>query len=320
MHAKTFAALTAVLLGVSAVSAAAQDDTAKDLPVNAPPNAVVKSAGGLYVWGDGGPWTLSQQKTANTNVDPNAAPGGAQSAPAASSTANLALPAASAAVTRGGIGYVLPSGTLAPKWGSKVRAEFSASEVTASVPHAAGVDNPLVYNGIALGGCNTCSSASTDYSSHELVATMASDYNLDRLTLTPSVSVFNSQTRQSFAGDSVSPALQWNDIGARLGVEAKYDFNNEIAIGVGGSYGIAQRSVTMSVDENARDTAMPHLANGEAKLTYKPGEAFSFKGYAGIGNYDNKVPGVANAGGGIDYAPATNVYYGAGATYRFGTK
>lgn len=318
MNRKLTVALTAALLGASAISAPAQEqDSAKDLPVNAPSNAVVKSVGGLYVWGDGGPWTLSQQKPA----DPNAAQSATPAPLPSPSAATLALPTASAAVTRGGVGYVLPSGSVAPKWGTNVRAEFSASETTANVPRANGADNPLVYNGVALGGCNTCSSASTDYASHELSAKAASDYKFNSVTLTPSVTVFNGRTRQDFVGNNGSPALEWNDIGAKLGVEAKVDLNEQLAIGVGGSYGIAQRNVTMSADESgANDTAMPHLANGEAKLTYKPDETFSFNGYAGIGNYDNKVPGVASSAGGIDYAPATNVYYGAGATYRFGTK
>jgi hypothetical protein len=202
-----------------------------------------------------------------------------------------------------------------------VRAEFGASETTANLPQATGAGNPLVYNGVALGGCSSCSAASTDYSSRRLSATAASDYKVNNVTLTPSVTLFNGRTHQNFSGNSGSPALDWNDIGAKIGVEAKLDVNDQFAIGVGGSYGMAHRSVTVSGDaDSAADTAIPHLANGEAKLTYKPADELSFNGYAGIGNYDNKVPGVASAAGSIDYSPATNVYYGAGATYRFGTK
>lgn len=318
MNQKISAALGAALLCVSAASASAQEDAAKDLPINAPPNAVVKSSGGLYVWGDGGPWALSQQqKAAGASGDQKAA----ETPPLSQTASEVPLPTASVATTRGAVGYVLPSGALAPKWGSNVRAEFGASETTANLPQATGAGNPLVYNGVALGGCSACNAASTDYSSRQLSAKAASDYKFDNLTLTPSVTLFNGRSHQNFSGNSGSPALEWNDIGAKVGVEAKLDLNDQLAIGVGGSYGVAQRSVTVSGDTTAgADTAIPHLANGEAKLTYKPAEEFSFNGYAGVGNYDNKVPGVANAAGSIDYSPATNVYYGAGATYRFGTK
>lgn len=319
MNEKISAALAATFLCTSAISAVAQDDAAKDMPISTPPNAVVKSSGGLYVWGAGGPWALSQQRAAEAAAGEDG--GSTVTRTAAPSVSDLGLPVASSATTRSAIGYVLPPNTLGQKWGKNVRAEFGVEETTANMPLASGAENPQFYNGVTFGGCSTCSEASTNYSSRKLSAKAASDYKFDSVTLTPSVTVFSSRSHQEFIGDNGSPALEWNDLGAKLGVEAKVDLTSEVAIGVGGSYGIAQRSVAMSSDANAAsDSAFPHLASGKAKFTYQPADELSFNGYAGIGNYDNKVPGVAGTAGAIDYAPATNIFYGAAATYRFGTR
>jgi hypothetical protein len=291
-----------------------QDETAKpgSLPVNAPSGAVVKSLGGFYMWGQGGAWDSTQQKPSDTSAT--------QATDAAQTqmqtpAPGLPLPGASTATTRGAIGYIMPSGTVSPQFGSNVRTEFGLSQTTASMPFSSGA-NPGVYNGVALGGCATCGGI-TGYDAKEMSAKAASDYKFDALTLTPSVTVFNSESQQSFNGGGAS-TLGWRDAGAKVGVDSKLDLNNEVAIGVGGSYGRASRSVSLSSIAGSESTS-PYLANGEAKLTYKPSEELSLNGFAGVSNYDNKLPGIA-AGGKVDYAPASNTYYGAGATWHFGTK
>jgi hypothetical protein len=312
---------TVACFALSAVPALAQEvDTPiapppANLPINPPPGAVVKSLGNLYIWGDGGAWA-AQQKTQDPNTSQEASKTlGPDQMPL---SPDMPLPTASSATTRGAIGYVLPSGTLSPKLGSNVRTEFGMSQTIANTPLTGG-SGPLVYNGVALGSCSTCNSASADYDATELSAKAASDYKFDALTLTPSVTVFNSQSHQNFSGANAT-ALEWRDIGAKAGVNAKIDLSKQVAFGVGGSYGRAMRDVSGSFDNaGLGGSTTPYLANGEAKLTYKAAEELSFNGYAGLSNYDNKVPGVASAGR-VDYAPASNVYYGAGATYHFGTK
>lgn len=313
---------TVACFAISALPALAQEvDTVvttppANLPINPPPGAVVKSLGNLYIWGDGGAWAVQQKSS-----DPNAS---ASQQTSATPTAgpplspDMPLPTASSATTRGAIGYVLPSDTLSPKFGSNVRTEFGMSQTLANTPLTGGT-GPMVYNGVALGGCSTCNAASADYDATELSAKAASDYKFDTLTLTPSVTVFNSQSHQNFSGANAT-ALEWRDIGAKAGVNAKVDLSKQVAFGVGGSYGRAVRDVSGSFDNaGIGGSTTPYLANGEAKLTYKAADELSFNGYAGLSNYDNKVPGVASAGH-VDYAPASNVYYGAGATYHFGTK
>ncbi len=315
---KTRLLATIAVLFVSAVSAAAQeiesvpsDMIAKpaDLPVNAPSGAVVKSLGGFYMWGQGGAWNTMQKPG-----DPNAQNESQTAQPPLAP--DMPLPTASSATTRGAVGYVMPSGTFSPQLGSNVRAEFGLSQTTANLPLSGGAAS-TVYNGITLGGCATCSGIS-GYDATEMSAKAASDYKFDTLTLTPSITVFNSESQQNFSGGSTA-ALGWRDTGAKIGVDGKVDVNQELSLGVGGSYGRASRSVTFSAPNGGGSEASPYLANGEAKITYKPAEEFSLNGYAGVANYDNKLPGVSS-GGKVDYSSASNSYYGAGATWRFGTK
>lgn len=314
---------TVAVFAASLVSAHAQqsietnpvDVTAQpsELPVNAPSGAVVKSLGGFYMWGQGGAWDAMQQKPAEPNAETGANSPAAQRA----LSPDMPLPAASSATTRGAVGYVMPSGTLSPKFGSNVRTEFGLSQTTANMPLSGGA-GAGVYNGIALGGCSTCSGIS-GYDATEMSAKAATDYKFDALTLTPSVTIFNSDSQQNFSGTGAS-ALGWHDTGAKIGLNGKVDFNKQVSFGVGGSYGVASRSVSLSAaNGGGAESASPYLANGEAKVTYKPSDELSFNGYAGVANYDNKLPGVSG-GGKVDYSSAGSTYYGAGATWHFGTK
>jgi hypothetical protein len=307
-YQKVHVAIAALLAMGSATALSAEE-----LPVNPPPGAVSKSSGGLYIWGDG-PWSKPvNQNGAEQNPE--------QAVQRAAPPSDVPLNSASTEVQRGAIGYVFPKGTFGERWGSNVRTEFGASQTRANTPGTTGL--PQVYNGVALGGCAGCNNMSgTDYSASAFNAKAATDYKVDALTVSPSVSVFSARNHQDFYGPSNS-ALEWNDTGAKVGVDTKVDVNNQVAVGVGGSYGRAQRSATLGTDNfSTSGSTIPHVANGEAKLTYKPADDLSINGFAGISNYDTKVPGVASSGSskGIDFAPATNLYYGAGATFRFETK
>ena len=317
MKARLLATIAVLLMPVTSLSAqeiesVPSDMTAKpaDLPVNTPSGAVVKSLGGFYMWGQGGAWNALQQKPA----DPNAQNEAQGTQPPL--TPDMPLPAASSATTRGAVGYIMPSGTFSPELGSNVRTEFGLSQTTASLPLSGGAGS-IVYNGITLGGCATCSGIS-GYDAMEMSAKAASDYKFDALTLTPSVTVFNSESQQSFSGGPAG-ALGWRDTGAKVGLDGKIDVNQELSLGLGGSYGRASRSVSFSAPNGSGGETSPYLANGEAKITYKPAEDFSLSGYAGVANYDNRLPGVS-AGGKVDYSSASSNYYGAGATWHFGTK
>jgi hypothetical protein len=314
---------TAAAFAASLVSAHAQQsietnpvDVAaqpNDLPVNAPSGAVVKSLGGFYMWGQGGAWDAMQQKPAEPNAENSANSPAAQRA----LSPDMPLPSASSATTRGAVGYVMPSGTLSPKFGSNVRTEFGLSQTTANMPLSGGA-GAGVYNGIALGGCGTCAGIS-GYDATEMSAKAATDYSFDALTLTPSVTVFNSDSQQNFNGSGAS-ALGWHDTGAKVGLNGKVDLNQQVSIGVGGSYGVASRTVSLSAaNGGGSESTSPYLANGEAKITYKPSDELSFNGFAGVSNYDNKLPGVSG-GGKVDYSSTGNTYYGGGATWHFGTK
>ncbi len=286
---------------------------AEDLPVNPPPGAVSKSAGGIYIWGDG-PWSKpAGQNGADQNPE--------QAVQRGAAALDVPLNSASIESQRGAIGYVFPKDTFGERWGTNVRTEFGASQTKANTPGTSGL--PQVYNGVVLGGCSGCNTTTgTDYSASEFNAKAATDYKFDAVTVSPSVSVFSARNHQDFSGPA-STALEWNDTGAKLGVDSKVDLNNQMAVGVGGSYGRAQRTATFGADNlSGTSSTIPHVANGEAKLTYKPAPDLSINGFVGISNYDTRVPGVASSGSskGIDFAPANNRYYGAGATFRFETK
>jgi hypothetical protein len=314
----TVAVFMASLVSVHAQETNPVDATAQpdDLPVNVPSGAVVKSLGGFYLWGQGGAWNAMQQKPADQNSE-NAETGANSPAAQQTLSPDTPLPSASSATTRGAVGYIMPSGTLSPQFGSNVRTEFGLSQTTANMPLSGGAGAGM-YNGIALGGCGTCSGTS-GYDATEMSAKAATDYKFDALTLTPSVTVFNSDAQQNFNGTGVS-ALGWRDTGAKVGLNGKVDVNKQVSVGVGGSYGVASRTVSFSAaNGSGSESTSPYLANGEAKLTYKPSDELSFNGYAGIASYDNKLPGVSS-GGKVDYSSTGNTYYGAGATWHFGTK
>jgi len=309
-------ALFVATIGVSQAQETAPVETtvpgSSNLPVNAPQGAVVRSLGGFYMWGQGGAWATNQQIRDQAPENVGNTPGSAQSP----LSPDMPLPSASSQTTRGAVGYVMPGGTLSSAWGSNVRTEFGLSQTTANMP-LAGSNGTSVYNGIALGGCSTCGGTS-GYDATEMSAKAASDYKVGGVTLTPSITVFNSESTQNFNGGGVS-SLGWRDTGAKVGLDSKMNLNKQLSLGIGGSYGVASREVSLSSADGGGGEASPYLANGEARVTYKPSDEFSLNGYAGLSNYDNRLPGVSS-GGKVDYSAAGNAYYGAGATWRFGTK
>ncbi len=75
--------------------------------------------------------------------------------------------------------------------------------------------------------------------------------------------------------------------------------------------------------------AAPRVGNAEAKLTFKPvpdrpQTEFSLNTFAGVNNYDTKVPGIATPAAGmapsVKFTPSSGFYAGAGASYKFGTE
>jgi hypothetical protein len=325
-----------ILLALSAAAAAQEESSVtptldpppgvRDLPINPPAGAVVQSQGRFYIWGDA-PFTKPLTPTdANGN---NPVPG--------PQDPNTVIPATapSTAVMRGAVGYVLPGGSYSDKLGSNARVEFGAASATAStnLTPTPSLANPQFLTGWTLGGCTNCNTLqSVDYEGRELSVKAATDYKADQLTLTPSVSVFQNRSHQDFVETNPGTAtLDWKSTGAKVGLDSKVDLNKQLAVGVGGSYGLAQRDATLTGLDGAsvNSGTVPHVGNAEAKITYKPLPEkslteFSLDTFAGVNNYDTKAPGLAaplpGATPSVKFSPSSDFYAGAGATYKFGTQ
>jgi hypothetical protein len=302
----------------------------RDLPINPPPGAVVRSQGRFYIWGDA-PFTKPQTPADGNPNNPVLGPAQAD----APNPATLPSTAPTTEAMRGAVGYVLPGGSYPDNLGSNARVEFGAAsaKASASLTPSTVVSNPQFLNGWTLGGCGNCSSLqSIDYDGRDLSVKAASDYKADQLTLTPSVSVFSSRSHQDFVQTNPGTStLDWKSTGAKVGLDSKVELNKELAFGVGGSYGLAKRDTTLTAFDGAEINTgtAPRVGNAEAKITYKPIPDkpltdFSLNTFAGVNNYDTKAPGIATPPIGtapsVKFSPLSDFYAGAGATYKFGTQ
>jgi hypothetical protein len=335
MADRKLAALIAVATNLAVAPAWAQETSivqpelppgVRDAAINPPSGAVVKSQGRFYIWGDA-PFMKQQPGPSSGNDRPIAVPTPAQD------TLNPST-APSTEVMRGAVGYVLPEGSYSSRLGSNARIEVGGASATASsnLTPTSSLPNPQILTGWTLGGCTNCGALSSiDYEGREVSVKAASDYRADKLTLTPSVSVFSSRNHQDFVQTSPgNAALDWNGAGAKLGLDTKLELGKDVAFGIGGSYGVAKRDTTLSGLDGAtfNSTTAPRVGNAEAKITYKPSDKtlsdFSLDTFAGVSNYDSKAPGLAapatGAAPSLKFTPSSDFYAGAGATYKFGTQ
>ena len=297
----------------------------RDVAINPPPGAVVKSQGRFYIWGDA-PFMKPKANPPSGNDSP-------MPAPAQADNLNPAT-APSTEVMRGAVGYVLPEGSYSSQLGSNARIEVGGASAKASsnLTPSSNLPNPQILSGWTLGGCSHCNASSIDYEGREVSVKAASDYRADKVTLTPSVSVFSSRNHQDFVQTNPSTAaLDWNGAGAKVGLDGKVDLSKEVVFGVGGSYGVAKRETVLSGVDGAALNAntAPRVGSAEAKIIYKPPSDktvsdFSLNTFAGVNNYDSKAPGIAapasGAAPGLKFSPSSDFYAGAGATYKFGTQ
>ncbi|HLL28830.1 MAG TPA: hypothetical protein VKT73_14420 [Xanthobacteraceae bacterium] len=295
----------------------------RDSIINPPAGAVVKSQGRFYIWGDA-PFMKPQTPADGNENNPIPRPPSDTLNPSSAPTTE---------VMRGAVGYILPD-NYSPEWGSNTRVEVGAASAKASanLTPLPSLPSPQILNGWTLGGCTNCNSLSSiDYEARELSVKAASDYKAEKLTLTPSVSVFSNRNHQDFVQTPSTSSLDWNGVGAKVGLDSKVDLNKELAVGIGGSYGLAKRDTTLTgIDGTATNTGTaPRVGSAEAKLTYKPLadkslEEFSLNTFAGLNNYDTKTPAIATPATGntpgIKFSPSSDFYAGAGATYKFGTQ
>ena len=128
----------------------------RDITINAPPGAVVKSQGRFYIWGDAP--ALKPPATPPSGSDtPMPMPG-----PAQAETLNPAT-APTTEVMRGAVGYVLPDGSYSSNLGSNMRVELggASAKANSSLTPSSNLPNPQLLSGWTLGGCANCNSLSS---------------------------------------------------------------------------------------------------------------------------------------------------------------
>lgn len=279
---------------------------------------------------------------------------------------------------RAAIGYVFRDGTFPISLGSNQRIELGGSYLKAdgssSATNSNSNVNMYVYNlngivppGAGLAGCGgaTCSTPSTltsNYRAWDIALASKTDFKAGPLTLTPSLALVGGKgstqhglTQQLLLDGAPYPfitggntydmnaALDWNDLGARIGLEARYEVTAWLSLGLGGTAGWANRSVSLSANDRllfpahigviasslaASANTTPFIGSAEASVTLRPSRNISIKGFAGL-KYDSQVPGIAGIGfpaTGVDslgparikFESETGYYAGGGVTVKFG--
>lgn len=349
----------AIVITLIAMATAAEPTVAQTLR-----RGSLADSAGAYVWIDGSYQSVSLPTVVNFGIQgllpATATPGGSEKHD----------PRLNGYGVNGGVGYLFAPGTFSSIWGSNVRIELGANYVTAKGTghsESARVTNvnltALPLTGVAFGilGCGgaTCftrSTLSSDYTAWNIDLKAKSDFRSGAWTITPSIALLAGRGRthqrlaqQTFVNDApypmvgydMSAALRWTDVGARLGVETRYDFANGLSAGLMGSIGLAHRSASLAADSSTlfgapvpRLSAMqddrskvPLLANLEARLTARFMPGVTARGFVGL-NYDSDVPGIeapqslAFAATGIParikFDPTTSYYAGAGLNISFG--
>ena len=356
---RQFVGVTLIAMALMASAASAQ----------APRGMVSQtSVGGFYLWADGSYQSINLPSVGNFGYR-------AQVFPSTNIVANEKHdPRADGSGVKGAIGYRFRDGAFPISFGSNQRIELGGSYVKATGTSSASNSNSDVniqvfnlqgVNPIGTAGCggSTCSTPSTlssDYQAWNIFLTGKSDFKSGALTLTPSLTFFagKGRTQQGLAQQlladgapyppgaggntyNMDAALDWNDWGAMIGLDARYDVNAWLSFGLGGTAGWARRSASLSASDSLRfpsdprtftssveetAAATPFVSNAEANVVLRPGRNMSIKGFVGL-NYDSRVPGIAGveippgAASGtqaqIKFESQTSYYAGGGVTVIF---
>jgi hypothetical protein len=360
--------LSVAIVAAASTVAATQIALAADMPVKAPRTAAVSSANGFYFWLDG---TYQSIPLPTYNLGFKTNPLGT----ATSIPSDVYDPRATGWGIAGALGYILPYGTLSPAFGSDARIEVVASYVKASdtqkTASAAGENFSLAgVGGVSIISvdcvtlCHTSSSLTSDYAAWQVNLKLASDFKVGAVIITPSISLLGGDTHNDqtltqllsnplgFASNyNAQSSLHWRDWGAKVGLDAKASITSWMAVGLGGSVGLASRSASLSANDastssvagfaraesaGASANTTPVIANLEGNITFTPFRSVAIKAFTGL-NFDSRVPGIAApnylptfaTGGfgpgtvvaspvGINFSNETSWYAGGGVIVKFG--
>jgi hypothetical protein len=349
--------LIVMLFGAAAVGVAcAPGALAADIPLKAP--GTVTQSSGVYVWVDG---SYQSIKTPTYDLGFRLVPTGALAGPAASFD-----PRETGYGISGGIGFVLPNGIFLSNVGTNARIEFGGSYVNATasqtnsissggfglLPQLSGLTNFATGCGVA---CAVSGSLSSSYSSWQASGTFLTDYQINGVSLTPSLGLFggksrNNQTLSNTMTAVGSPAitqydanttLDWTDWGGRVGLSGSAPLTGWMTFALGGNVGLAARNVSLTGSDAAFISILPgttlssvaasqtttaFVANAETSLIFRLAPRWSLRTFVGL-DYDNKVPGISapvpvlgggtSTAAGIKYQSETSYYAGGGLTLKF---
>ena len=349
----------AAILSLVATNAA----SAADMPVKAP---LAVASGGWYGWLDG---MYDNVRLPSYGLGWHATTG----APTITDGGPLNRfdPDLDGAGVRGGIGYRVP-GT---SWRLEADAWYVAARGTQnqSLFGSPNGMSPVLLNGVepqssnlnCSGGaaCSVAGTLSTNYNSWQASGKAIFDTHvLATTTLSPFVAVFGGESRadqsltqaatQFFPVGVVAhtgtyaanTSLAWDDVGVRVGFDAKAPISDWLTWNFTGSVGVAGRNVSLNGNDVATSTAAfccngasslatsatttAVVANLESGFTIRWFDATALRVFGGA-TFDNKVPGIVGPAytgffnnptpvpAVIGFAQETTWYAGAGLTVGF---
>jgi hypothetical protein len=347
------------LISGAMAAATNQAALASDMPLKAP--TTVARSSGMYVWTDG---SYQSVHLPTYDLGFRLVPAGATNGPAASFD-----PRATGYGISGGAGFVLPSGMFLSNIGRNARIELSGSYVKAKASQSDAISSPGTSTGalphlngvtfISTGcgvGCISTSNLNSDYSSWRANGKFLTDFRVNGITWTPSLTLFggksrNNQTlsdRMTFVGSATfsqydaDTSLNWVDWGGRVGLSGSVALTDRVTFAAGGNIGLAGRRASLTGSDSSfvsifpgtinvssistSQTTTPFLANAETSLAFRLAPGWSLHTLVGL-DYDSRVPGIAApavvAGGGtstaagIKFQSEVSYYAGGGFTLDF---
>ena len=275
--------------------------------IGVPSSAVVMPWGAAYAWIDG------SQQTINFT---NPATSGQFLAPMWASTRSTD-PVATGYGVRGGMGVVLPDGTV----------QLTSSYVSAGALQGSTIDS---RSDLKLGDPNAgCGVACLDgllpgtaYEAWQTELKAAREMNFGPLVVSPVATLFAKTATSQLPAFASSVGTGWTDLGGTVGLDTTYDIANRMLFGLRGSIGTAYRATSFSSIQDGgavvtNSSGSPFLATAEASFIWKPRSWQTIKAYAGV-QVDSRTPlapdqlgDLGAIGGPITYQSVENYYWGA---------
>jgi hypothetical protein len=281
-----------------------------------PPQGPSVKAGNVFIWTDGSyrsihlpDYGLGFYETSTTTFEKIGA-------------VHTFKPRADGAGVSGGVGVMLPPGTL-PGTNARVALTgrfFDANATQNTVANSSGNVIQLL-NGFLIAPCGTCqlpTQLDTNVRNWQLGLGAATEFHANRYVITPSVELIGGTSRVSQTYSQVrvvsggpnayydaATKVRWVDAGARLGVAVSLPVTAILEVGLGGTLTVVHRHATLDGNDRLDDgfgfiaTSTVGLSRStvavipglEAQATVRPMRNVQLKAFGGV-EHDNSVPGI----------------------------